>query len=156
MPVHTQSFESFEALEALFLERVQSVVWCSAATVSTHNRPRSRIWHPIWEGKTGWLLTWRDTLKVRHLEHNAAVSLAYVADIVRPVYVECYAAWVDDSAQKQRIWDMFLAAPPPMGYNPSDIFERVDHPSLGLLRFTPWRIELFDHPGTSRLWRAAT
>lgn len=36
-----------------FVERVHNIVWCSMATVDTRDRPRSRIVHPIWEGRTG-------------------------------------------------------------------------------------------------------
>ena len=45
---------SFSEIEAEFIERVHTVVWCSVATVDTKNRVRSRILHTIWEGATGW------------------------------------------------------------------------------------------------------
>ncbi len=145
---------SFAEIEAEFIERVHSVVWCSFATIDTKNRPRSRILHPIWEEATGWILTWRNSPKAGHLAHNPHVSLAYVADIAKPVYVECTAEWIDDTAGKQHVWDLFAAAPEPLGYDPAPIFQAVDHPNLGLLKLTPWRIEVATVPVHSHIWRA--
>ena len=135
---------SFSEIEAEFIERVHTVVWCSVATIDTKNRVRSRVLHTIWEGATGWAATRPDSLKARHIAHNPYVSLAYVGDVYKPVYADCTAEWVDDISQKQRIWDMFTAAPPPLGYNLEPFFASVDSPGFGLLKLTPWRIELFD------------
>ena len=147
---------SFSEIEAEFIERVHTVVWCSVATVDTKNRVRSRILHTIWEGATGWAATRPDSLKARHIAHNPYVSLAYVGDVYKPVYADCTAEWVDDLFQKQRIWDMFTAAPPPLGYNLEPFFASVDSPGFGLLKLTPWRIELFDitkPENPRRVWR---
>lgn len=147
---------SFSEIEAEFIERVHTVVWCSVATVDTKNRVRSRILHTIWEGATGWAATRPDSLKARHIAHNPYVSLAYVGDVYKPVYADCTAEWVDDPSQKQRIWDMFTAAPPPLGYNLEPFFASVDSPGFGLLKLTPWRIELFDITNPEnprRVWR---
>jgi general stress protein 26 len=146
---------SFAEIEQEFLERVRRVVWCNVATIDRQNRPRSRILHPIWEGATGWITTDPRTLKAKHLEQNPFVSLAYVAEIGKPVYVDCKAEWVDDLEQKQRIWDLVKNAPPPVGFDPAPIYERVDHPRFGVLKLTPWRIEVRDVPGERRVWKPA-
>lgn len=151
MPKEVQAFAE---IEAMFLERVHQIVWCNVATINTQNRPRSRILHPLWEGATGFAFTWHNTLKAKHLQHNPYVSLAYVANPMQPVYADCYASWEDDMTHKQRIWQRFASEPAPLGYDAASIFARVDHPDLGLLRFVPWRIEVFDNPATSYLWRA--
>ena len=135
---------SFSEIEDEFIRRVHKMVWCAAATIDAKERPRSRLLHTIWEGSTGWAATRRHSLKAKHLDHNPHVSLAYIADIARPVYVDCTASWRDDPATKQRIWRMFSGAPPPLGYDPGLIFAGVDSSDFGVLRFTPWRIELFD------------
>jgi general stress protein 26 len=135
---------SFSEIEKEFIQRVHSIVWCNVATVDGQNRLRSRILHPIWEGSNGWIGTRRRSLKAKHLAHNRYVSLAYVADIARPVYVDCLAEWADDQTDKQRIWDLFSSTPPPLGYDPAPIFHSVDHPDFGLLKLTPWRVELAD------------
>src|SRR5439155_21939058 len=100
--------QSFAEIEADFLEGVHRVVWCNVATIDRHGRVRSRILHPVWEGPTGWILTRRQTLKAKHLEANPYVSVAYVADVAKPIYADCRAAWNDDPAANARIVDRFL------------------------------------------------
>lgn len=146
---------SFAEIEQEFLERVFKVVWCNVATLDTQNRLRSRIWHPIWEGSTGWVITRRNTLKSKHLAHHPYVTMAYIADIAKPVYADCTAGWVDDLELKQHVWDMFKNAPAPMGYDFGNIFPSIDDPDLGLLKFTPWRIELATVPVERKIWRQA-
>ncbi len=147
---------AFAEIEEEFIQRVHSLVWCNVATVDTQGRPRSRIWHPFWEGGAtphGWVITRRQTLKTRHLEHNPNVSVAYVMDITKPVYADCVAEWIEDLAEKQRVWDLFKAAPPPLGYDFATIFQGVDDPGCGVLRFTPWRVEVGNVPGERYVWR---
>ncbi|HEX6290279.1 MAG TPA: pyridoxamine 5'-phosphate oxidase family protein [Herpetosiphonaceae bacterium] len=144
---------SFAEIEAPFLERVHIMVWCSMATLDTRNRPRSRILHPIWEDSLGWIATRRHSLKARHLAHSPYVSLAYIADIAKPVYVDCYAEWDESPDAKQHVWDLFLHAPPPLGYDPAPIFKSVDHPDYGVLKLRPWRIELYNFPQENLIWQ---
>jgi general stress protein 26 len=148
-----RNIASFAELEKEFIERVNKMVWCNVATLDTQNRLRSRVLHPIWEGQTGWIGTRRHSLKEKHLAHHPYVSLAYIADLVKPVYVDCTAEWDDSPASKQHVWDMFLAAPPPLGYDPAPIFHSVEHPDFGLLKLTPWRVELADATGESLVWK---
>lgn len=146
---------SFAEIEQEFLKRVQTMVWCNVATLDTRGRPRSRILHPIWEGSTGWIGTRRQSFKARHLAEHPYVSLAYVSDIVKPVYVDCLAEWADDLATKQHVWNLLLQTPPPVGYDPAPIFGSPD--SFGLLRLRPWRIELYDAstvPPPRQVWHA--
>jgi general stress protein 26 len=143
---------TFAELEALFLERVHTVVWCNVATLDARSRPRSRILHPIWEGATGWIATRRQSHKAKHLAHHPFISLAYVADIAKPVYVDCYTEWADTAAAKQHVWELFQAAPPPLGYDPAPLFQSIDHPDYGVLKLTPWRIELTNFPQESLIW----
>jgi general stress protein 26 len=143
----------FAEIEAEFSDRVQRMVWCNLATVDAANRPRSRIVHPLWEGPVCWLATRRHSFKARHLDHNPYVSLAYVADVAKPIYADCRAAWVEDLAEKQRVWDLIKATPPPLGYDPAPIYERPDHPNFGLLKLQPWRLELYNFPAAGLVWR---
>jgi general stress protein 26 len=149
---------NFSDIETEFIKRVHTMVWCSAATIDSKGRPRSRILHPIWEGATGWIGTHRNSHKSRHLEQNPHMSLAYITDVMNPVYVDCTAEWIDDLGQKQRIWEMFRNAPPPLGYDPADTFGSYDHENFGLLKLTPWRIDLVSFPSESfdkgtKVWR---
>jgi general stress protein 26 len=145
---------SFTELEQEFIDRAHRVVWCNVATIDGRGRPRSRILHPIWEGGTGWVITRRHSFKEKHLAGNPYVSLAYVAEIAKPVYVDCTAGWSEERADKRRIWDAFKGAPEPLGYDPGTIFPSIDDPGLGLLKLTPWRVELGSFPGTPLVWHA--
>lgn len=150
--------KNFAEIEAEFIERVHSIVWCNVATIDSQNRPRSRVLHPIWEGARGWIATTRNSYKSKHISDNPYISLAYIGDISKPVYADCRAEWVDDPAEKQRIWDLFKDAPPPLGYDPGMIWEAADSPDFGLLKLTPWRIGLVNFPAPSldegeRVWR---
>jgi general stress protein 26 len=161
---------SFDEIREEFIERVHKTVWCNMATLDTRNRLRSRIVHPIWEGATGWIGTRQHSLKATHLAHHPYVSLAYIADISKPVYVDCLAEWVEDYSSastaaemfgtdplmhKKRIWNLFSSTPPPLGYDPAPIFHRVDDPDFGLLRLTPFRIALMDIGGEAKMWESS-
>jgi general stress protein 26 len=145
---------SFAEIETEFIERVHKMVWCSVATLDSKDRVRSRILHPIWESGTGWSSSRRHSLKEKHLAHSPYVSLAYISDVSRPVYVDCTAEWADEPADKQHLWRLFESSPPPLGFDLGKIFEGVDDPNFGVLRFTPWRIELFDisAPRERKVW----
>ena len=150
--------QSFAEIEEEFTRRVRTMVWCSAATIDSRGRPRSRILHPIWEGSTGWVGTNRSSYKSRNLANNPYVSLAYITDIMNPVYVDCVAEWVEDLAGRQRIWDLFKNTPEPVGYDPAPTFISPDHEDFGVLKLTPWRIAVVRFPAPSheqgqRIWR---
>lgn len=147
---------SFSDIEAEFLERVHAMVWCSMATLDTKNRLRSRILHPIWERGAGWASARPNSLKARHIAHNPYVSLAYISDVARPVYVDCKAEWEEDAGLKQHVWDLFRLSAPPLGFDPGTIFKSVEDPDFGVLKFTPWRIDLFDiaNSANRKIWVA--
>jgi general stress protein 26 len=138
---------TFDEIEEEFLDRIKSTVWCTFATVDRKGRPRSRIIHPIWEGPTGWILTGRHTLKTKHIAKNPYVSLTYWDPNHKQVYADCRAEWVDDVPAKQHAWDLYKNTPPPLGYDPGLFFQSVDNSETGLLKLTPWRIELFSLQG---------
>ena len=149
----------FSDIEAEFIQRVHTMVWCNAATVDHRQRPRSRILHPIWEGSTGWIATHRNSYKSKHLEHNPYISLAYITEVMKPVYVDCTALWVAELAEKERIWELFKNAPPPLGFDPAPDFVSPEHENFGLLKLTPWRIALVTFPAESheagqRIWHS--
>lgn len=145
---------TFAEIEKPFVERVNSLVFCVMATQDTHNRLRSRMIHVYWEGGVGWTASNPGSLKARHIAQNPHVSLTYAQDPFKPIYVACKAAWDNDPVTKARVWDLFTNAPPPLGYDLAQFFGSVDNPNYGVLRFTPWRIELGDMQGQPQVWRA--
>jgi len=148
---------SFAEIEEEFVRRAHTMVWCNCATIDPRQRPRSRVLHPIWEGTTGWIATGRNSPKSRHLQQNSFVSLAYIADPLRPVYVDCRAQWEEDAATKQRIWELFKGTAPPLGYDLSRFWGNVANPAYGVLRLAPWRIQLADllQPQNVKVWRGS-
>lgn len=145
---------AFAEMQADFIERVHTAVWCSMATLDTKNRPRSRVVHPVWEGQVGWIMTRRGSHKAKHLAHSPYVSLAYIADLAKPVYVDVTAAWADDMASKRHVWNLCLSLPAPAGFDPATLFKSLEDPTFGLLKLTPWRIELADFTSGPRVWHA--
>ena len=143
----------FEDIQAEFMARVCQAVYGILATVDHQNRPRSRVMHPIWEGQIGWVISWPSSYKAKHLACNPAVSLAYMPDKATPVYVDAIAAWIDTAEEQQRVWDLHAATPPPLGFDPQPHYGTINHQYFGVLRLTPWRIELGNLGGESLIWR---
>ena len=151
---------SFDDISDDFTERVERIVWCTVTTVDRRGRPRSRILHPIWEGATGWIATGRHSFKEKHLAANPHVSLSYWDQQGGLAYADCRADWEESMSEKRRIWELDKTTPPPLGYDPALFWPGADHNSFGLLKLTPWRIEVHGlremaQHIPSRVWRAA-
>jgi general stress protein 26 len=147
-----QHVNTFAEIETEFLQRVREMVYCSAATIDLHQRPRSRVLHPIWEGRTGWVTTGPNTAKAAQLAANPFMSLAFIADAFKPVYVECRATWQNDEATRQRIWELFKAFDVDLAIS----WDNVESPTYAVLRLDPWRIELYDllDQDKRKVWQA--
>jgi hypothetical protein len=144
---------SFEEIQNEFMRRVTQAVYCNMATVDRKGRPRSRILHPVWDGSTGWVITWKGSHKSKHLRVNPYVSLAYIHDGDKPVYADCRAEWIDDTDEKLRIWELHKSLPPPLGFDPEPHYGTIHHEYFGLLKFVPWRVELGNLGGEPLIWR---
>lgn len=135
-----------------FVDMAHRIVWCTAATVDRANRPRSRVLHPIWEWEdgvlTGWVATGPTATKRAHLETSPFVSCNYWAENHDTCVAECRAEWALDLPTRERIWNLFKSAPPPVGYDPSIIpgWDGPGSPGFAVLRLTPWRLRVM--PGT--------
>jgi hypothetical protein len=71
------------------------------------------------------------------------MSLTYWDPQHQQVYVDCRTDWDDSPSEKKRIWDLYKNTDPPLGYDPGMIWS--DGPGaedFGILRLTPWRIEV--------------
>lgn len=134
--------DNFSVIEAEFQKRITKIVWCTFTTVNRQGRPRSRMLHPIWEGNCGWIATGRQSFKGKHLAENAFVSLTYWDPDHEQVYAECKAEWDDTDESKQKIWDLYKGSPEPLGYDLKIFWSDPKDPGFGLLKLTPWRIEL--------------
>lgn len=151
-----QRVSALAEMEAEFMHRVRTMVYCSAATVDRHGRPRSRVIHPVWDAMTGWFTTELRTAKAKHLAANPHISLAYIADPFKPLYVECRAVFLNDPATRQQVWDLYKTIPEPLGSDLALTWGHVDNPVYSVVRLDPWRIELYDlfTPANRRVWLA--
>lgn len=148
---------TFAEIAAEFQERTTKAVWCNVATIDAQGRPRSRILHPIWQQEIGWITTRRGTPKEKHLALHPFVSLAYIADVVKPVYIDARTEWVEDLTIKKMIWELLQNTPEPLGFDPAPIYGNVNNPTFGLLKLTPWRIEVTSVatvPPERKIWLA--
>ncbi|MGW1346640.1 pyridoxamine 5'-phosphate oxidase family protein [Kribbella sp. NPDC002412] len=131
-----------------FLERAHRIVWCTVATVGRDNRPRTRILHPLWElddELTGWIVTRATPVKVRHLAYSPYVSCSYWEPGHEVAVADCAAEWVTDTATRQRVWELYRAAPAPLGFDFWSVFPNGpagESPSL--LALAPYRLRLSD------------
>ncbi len=140
---------SFEEIREAFEERVRRIVWCSAATVDAHGRPRTRMLHPIWEGldvarPLGWITSRPGGVKGRHLAAHPHLALTYWDPQHLQVYVEGRARWEHDPAEKRRVWELFRTTPEPYGFDPAAIgmWKTPDDSDFALIRLEPRRIEV--------------
>lgn len=145
---------NFSEIADEFHKRVSEMVWCSVATVDTLGRPRTRVLHPIWGDHIGWIGTYRNSVKSKHIAKKPNMSIAYIKDPMKPVYVECTVEWIDDMAEKERVWALFKSIPEPYGYDPAPIFGAFDDENYGLLKLTPWRVEVYTIAVESKIWKA--
>ncbi len=134
-----------------FLARAHDAVWCVVTSVGPDNRPKARLLHPIWDGSTGWVATFRDSPKGKHIAHNPYMAVTYAKEHAKPLYIDCKVEWADDMAQKEFAWKLFNDTPPPLGY-PMDV--PPTDPTFGVLKLIPWRIELYALGGETSVWHA--
>ena len=144
--------KNFTDMQDEFMRRVSAAVYCIMATVDPQGRPRTRIMHPVWEGSTSWAISWPLSPKAKHLAPNPYSSLAYIQDTSKPVYVEATAQWITDRDEQWRVWELCKSLPPPLGFDPEPHYGTIDHHYFGILKFTPWRIELGNLGGEPLVW----
>ena len=69
---------------------------------------------------------------------------------------DCHAAWEQDPAAHARVWELFRAAPEPLGYDFRAVWpDGPGAPGSALLRLEPWRVHTADAGtvATPRAWR---
>jgi hypothetical protein len=138
-----------------FVEMAHRIVWATVATIDSNRRPRSRILHPIWQWNgtslVGWVATSPTPIKRAHLNTSPYVSVNYWSPSHDTCVAECRAAWAFDDETRTMVWNLFLSAPPPVGYNPRIVpsWESPTCAAFAAIRLDPWRLRVF--PGTMLL-----
>lgn len=136
-----------------FVATAHRVVWATTATVDPDGRPWTRILHPLWtigdRALTGIVATSPLSPKAAHLAANPHVALTYWDAATQDTATAlCTATWDDSREGRADGWRTLAEGPEPVGYDPSIIpgWDSPDAPGFGILRLTPWRLEVF--PGT--------
>lgn len=135
-----------------FVAMAHQIVWCSAATVDAHGRPRSRILHPIWQWDghqlVGWIGTSPTAVKRAHLQVSPYMSLNYWSPSQDTCVADCRAAWAFDDETRTMVWNLYANGPEPVGYDPAVIpgWDSPTSAAYAALRLEPWRLRVF--PGT--------
>lgn len=135
-----------------FVEMAHRIVWCTVATVDGTGAARTRVLHPIWQwdgtSLTGWIATSPLSVKARHLERDARVSLTYWHPEQDVCTAECVTAWELDDDARRAGWDRFKHAPAPVGYDPAIIPAWTDPlcEAFGILRLEPTALRVM--PGS--------
>ena len=140
---------SLQEVAPAFVEMAHRIVWCTAATVDSSGRPRSRVLHPIWEWDgtelTGWIATVPTPLKRAHIANSPHLSCNYWHPSQDTCVAEVRAAWVDDDAAQARTWKLFEEGPEPVGYDPAmiPVWNSPTDAEFAVLRLEPWRLRVF-------------
>jgi hypothetical protein len=136
-----------------FIAMAHRIVWCTVATVGPDGAPRTRVLHPVWEWDgerlRGWIATSPTPIKRLHIAHCRDVSLNYWDPQHDTCTAECRATWAFDDETCQHVWNRFVRAPAPVGYDPAIIPEWADGPlseSFAVLQLEPYRLRVF--PGS--------
>lgn len=144
----TEEREFFQAVDAAS----KKAIWCALASVE-RGRPRVRIVHPTWEGRTLWFATGASSPKVAQLRTDPTVDVQFQVappDFVH-VLVRGRAEVVTDPAEKKRVWDV-------IDYDLSQFWPGgPEDPEYAPVRISPERVELSKMFGTQdrRIWRSS-
>jgi general stress protein 26 len=130
--------------------------WAYLAT-AVGDQPKVRVVHPAFEGERVWVATGRDSAKARQVGKNSNVEMFFQvgADTVH-LTVTGKAVFVEDLAEKKRVWDAKL-----FDYDLSQFWpDGAESKDFGLMLITPTRVELTSLPEMMtgkkpEVWRAA-
>ncbi len=141
-----------EQIAPAFVDMAHSIVWASVATVDADSKPRTRVLHPIWEWDGtdlfGWVATVPSPVKQQHLAVHPYMSVNYWAPSHDTCSADCLVEWYTDDDTRTTVWDKFVQAPEPLGYNPTIIpgWDSPTSPAFAVLRLAPYRLRV--QPGT--------
>jgi len=152
---------SIKEVAAAFVEMAHRIVWCTAATVDAHGRPRSRVLHPVWqwdgEHLVGWIGTSPTPTKRSHLKASPYMSINYWTPSHDTCVAECKAAWVLDDDGRTMVWNLLLNAPAPVGYDPRIVpaWTSPTCEAFAGLKLQPWRVRVAGQGREVLKWREA-
>ena len=160
---HRAHVHAFADLRPDFDAIVGAVNYATMTTVDTEGRPRSRVLIPVWETADekpfGWLGTFRTPVKAAHIAGNPHVTFSYWSPAQNTVAIDAVAAWTDDTAEREHVWDLYRhGSPPGAGYDPEQFWHGPQDPKFQVLRLAPWRVQVLRRHDLvtgipARIWR---
>lgn len=135
-----------------FVDIAHRIVWATVATTRPDGRPATRVLHPIWDWSgvdlVGWIATGPTSPKARHLAGAPYMSLTYWDASQDTCTADCDVEWLHSTNDRRAVWDRFVAAPPPLGYDPRLIpaWTSPDADGFGVIQLTPVRLRVM--PGS--------
>ena len=135
----TTSAASEQEFLAEMLRIVREVQWAFLATADG-DQPRVRVIHPVWDGFVCYMGTGPQSPKARQVRANPKVELFYWSQKFEHLTVTGKARFVDDDAERQRLYDYFALAPE--GYDTKQFWPNGPDETFGLLRLDAERIEI--------------
>ncbi|TDD65880.1 pyridoxamine 5'-phosphate oxidase family protein [Jiangella aurantiaca] len=138
---------AFADLRPDFEQILGDIVYATMTTVDRQHRPRSRVLIAVWEvvddAPLGWLATFPTPVKVEHLAANPHATFSYWSAAQNAVAIDTVATWVDDAAVNRRVWRLYeQGSPAGVGYPPGRFWRSPEHPSFGVLRLEPYRVQV--------------
>jgi hypothetical protein len=111
-----------DALADDFIRITTQTVFCTATTVDDKGGRGAGCCIPSsssatvgrWAGRSP-----AEPLKATHLAANPHMCCSYWSPFHDTVFVDCVAGWVEDSAEKQEVWDLVGETPPPSAGGPT-------------------------------------
>lgn len=144
---------SFEKAANGFVAMAHKIAWATVATVDNHDRPRTRVLHPLWDFSdgvlTGVIATGPTPAKTADLANSPFLSCGYWSPDQDVCRADCKVEWAFDDATCVETWDRFKTAPAPVGYDPAIIpawSEGPTSPAFAVLKLQPYRLRIM--PGT--------
>ncbi len=125
-------------------------------TQDPHGRAITKAVRVVWEGMTGWMMAVQGASHVRHLAVHPRVSLTYVHGGGNTLRFECIATKVKDAAEKKRVWDLHVATPAPLGYDPSTMYRGATDHAYSLVKLMPDRVVMTPANGEPLIWPASS
>jgi general stress protein 26 len=116
--------------------------WAYLAT-AVGDQPKVRVVHPAFEGERVWVATGRGSAKARQVGKNSNVEMFYqVGAETIHLTVTGKAVFVEDLAEKKRVWDAKI-----FDYDLSQFWpDGAEAKDFGLMLITPTRVELTSLP----------
>jgi general stress protein 26 len=99
-----------------------------------------------------WIGVFASSRKAKNLRANSEAALHWPDDRTRLIFIRARARFVDDPAEKRKIWDRQI-----LPYDLTDYYKSPDDPELALIQLIPYRglLHRGDYEVAPEVWSSA-